>query len=420
MQSVVRSPILAVISQHVEDAAALRSTRTHLVFAPHVKLLHLGRLDERLAAHLDGVAVAGDFGTQLAAAALESPGTGQVFVATVGAIQSGQADGLEKLFSLVEALPDAQDGLASAFGWLSAQSLKGTVGELLHSAAPFRKRLGIAACALHNVDPGAALNAEISSPDAPLRARALRCAGELGRRDLLPACVDHLRDEDAACTFWASWSAALLGDRGQVIESLSPRSVPASPHRERALQLVLKILDHDGVHALLKALAKDPANQRALLQGTGLAGDPHYVPWLIKQMDDPKITRLAGESFSMITGLDLAYLDLDRKPPENFEAGPNDDPADRDIAMDPDDGLPWPDPERVQGWWSANQARFVVGTRYFMGEPLSRDLCVRVLKEGFQRQRIAAAEYLCLLQPGTLLFNTAAPAWRQQRLLSRL
>ena len=40
-----------------------------------------------------------------------------------------------------------------------------------------------------------------------------------------------------------------------------------------------------------------------------------------------------------------------------------------------------------------------------------------MLREGFQRQRSAAALYLCLLQPGTPLFNTAAPAWRQQRLL---
>ena len=193
---------------------------------------------------------------------------------------------------------------------------------------------------------------------------------------------------------------------------------PAS--EARALQLVLKILDSGGTHAVLKALAKDPANQRALLQGAGSADDQHYIPWLIEQMDDPKLNRLAGESFSMITGLDLAHLDLDRKPPENFEAGPNDDPADPDVAMDPADGLPWPDAERAQRWWSANQARFVASTRYFMGETVSRDLCVRVLKEGFQRQRIAAAEYLCLLQPGTPLFNTAAPAWRQQRWLSKL
>ena len=52
-----------------------------------------------------------------------------------------------------------------------------------------------------------------------------------------------------------------------------------------------------------------------LIQGAGIAGDPSYVPWLIKQMKDLKLTRLAGESFSLITGLDLAYLDLERRPP---------------------------------------------------------------------------------------------------------
>ena len=30
--------------------------------------------------------------------------------------------------------------------------------------------------------------------------------------------------------------------------------------------------------------------------------------------------------------------------------------------------------------------------------------------EGYQRRRIAAVEYLCLLNPGTPLFNTSAPA----------
>ena len=131
MQTVTRPPIPTVVFQHVEDAAALRSTRSHLVSAPHVKLLHLGRLDERLAAHLDGVAVAGDFGAQLAERALESPGTDAVFVATFATIQAGQAAGLDKLLSLIEALPDAQKGLISAFGWASPETLKGTGAALI-------------------------------------------------------------------------------------------------------------------------------------------------------------------------------------------------------------------------------------------------------------------------------------------------
>ena len=137
-------------------------------------------------------------------------------------------------------------------------------------------------------------------------------------------------------------------------------------------------------------------------------------------MDDLKLTRLAGESFSFITGLDLAYLDLERKPPENFESGPNDDPNDDNVEMDADDGLPWPDPIKIQKWWDANKLKFQNGSRYFMGQPVTVEHCKQVLKDGYQRQRIAAAQYLCLLQPGTVLFPTSAPAWRQKRLLERL
>ena len=45
--------------------------------------------------------------------------------------------------------------------------------------------------------------------------------------------------------------------------------------------------------------------------------------------------------------------------------------------------------------------------------------CLQVLATGYQRQRLAAAEHLSLLTPGTPLFNVAAPAWRQQRLLAK-
>jgi uncharacterized protein (TIGR02270 family) len=157
-----------------------------------------------------------------------------------------------------------------------------------------------------------------------------------------------------------------------------------------------------------------------LIQGAGIAGDPHYVPWLIKQIGNPKLARLAGESLSFITGLDLAHVDLEGSAPEGGEAGPTESPEDENVAMDPDDGLPWPDPVKIQRWWDPNAHRFQPGVRYFMGEPVNIENCKRVLHEGYQRQRIAAALYLSLLRPGTPLFNTSAPAWRQQRLLATM
>ena len=67
-----------------------------------------------------------------------------------------------------------------------------------------------------------------------------------------------------------------------------------------------------------------------------------------------------------------------------------------------------------------NGSRFQKGIRSFMGAPVTRDHCIDVLKNGYQRQRILAAHYLCLLEPGTPLFNTSAPAWRQERLLAKM
>jgi uncharacterized protein (TIGR02270 family) len=184
--------------------------------------------------------------------------------------------------------------------------------------------------------------------------------------------------------------------------------------------LVLKVVTPKRAKALLASLAKDPALIRTVIRGVAMAGDPHYVPWLIVQMEDLKLARLAGEAFSFITGLDLAYLDLECKPPEGVEIGPNDDPDDANVAMVEDDGLPWPDVAKVTGWWQANGMRFDAGHRYFIGAVPTPATCLEVLKAGFQRQRIAAAEYLCLFSPGTPLFNTAAPSWRQQRLLARM
>jgi uncharacterized protein (TIGR02270 family) len=137
-------------------------------------------------------------------------------------------------------------------------------------------------------------------------------------------------------------------------------------------------------------------------------------------MADPKTARVAGEAFTLITGVDLSIAQLDGDPPERFESAPNDDPDDSDVEMDADEGLPWPDVNKVQAWWDANGHKFQPGTRYFMGAPVTRQHCIDVLKRGYQRQRILAAHYLCLLEPGTPLFNTSAPAWRQQRLLAQM
>ena len=407
-----------VVQEHAIETASLWDSRDRLLHAPDVRLEGIGRTDKRIEAHLDGLAVAGADETATSELLAQDPGCGEVFAATAVALSANRTQLLDRALALVSDTPKLRRGLLSAFGWTSAQRLRGVVAELLYAGNGLRRLAGLTACAIHRVDPG--VTPRLQDPDANLRARALRAAGELGLRHLVSLCARSMSDDDTHCKFWAAWSAVLLGDREEALDELKALSLEEGPDAGRACSLALHASDVGQGHSLLQTIASDPARKRQLIRGTGHVGDPRYVPMLIGYMEDDKFARLAGEAFSMITGLDLSLPPLYRPQPEDFDSGPTEDPEDENVDMDEDDGLPWPDRERAQRWWSANQARFVAGIRYFMGEPVSRELCIRVLKEGFQRQRIAAAEYLCLLQPGVMLFNTAAPAWRQQRWLSKL
>ena len=240
--------------------------------------------------------------------------------------------------------------------------------------------------------------------------------GELGRKDLPAEAASLLVAEDDDLRFWAAWSASLLGDPRGFGPLWKFIGTSGWPRKADALSVLLRALPPAQAQDWLKALGRDSTQRRAAIAGVGIYGDPAYVPWLIQQMADPKLTRLAGEAFSMITGADLAYIDLDRRPPEGIETGPTDDPADPDVAMDLDTWLPWPDPERVAKWWAAQKSSYAPGTRYLLGKAITPESLADGLRNGRQRQRQAAALELAI-RTGRMLFETRARGDKQQRLL---
>jgi uncharacterized protein (TIGR02270 family) len=409
----------SVVLQFADEATALHMIRSALVSAP-VRLPHLGRFDDRLAANIDGLSVSSELSIDILNRSLENTTASAVFTFLVLAIDKNYSAILERLLLIVATKNESIPALLSAFGWVTAANLRGITTRLFASSPPLYRLVGLAACGMHYADPGLELAHALMDTDATLRARSFKVVGQLGATAYLAVCTDALQDEDPECAYQAARASALLGDRGASVSALRRIALAPGPRRSQALGLLLKLQPTADAQNTLKTLSQDPACVRLLIQGIGSAGDPHYVPWLIQQMQDLKLSRLAGESFSLITGLDLAYLDLERKPPEGVDFGPNDDPNDDNVAMDEDDGLPWPDVEKISAWWQAHGHRFAPGARYFMGEPPSPAHCLNVLKNGFQRQRMAAAVYLCLMKPGTPLFNCAAPAWRQQRLLAKM
>ena len=65
-----------------------------------------------------------------------------------------------------------------------------------------------------------------------------------------------------------------------------------------------------------------------------------------------------------------------------------------------------------------NKNKFHAGTRYLCGEQISVDHCMEILKNGFQRQRSAAALELAIRVSDQPLFEVRASGKYQQRLLA--
>src|SRR4051794_34520751 len=180
MVDVDSGSIPAVVDLHVEEACGLYTRRAHLTHAPLVSLQSLRRSDERLRAHLDGIAIAGELKQPALERGLAGGAAGATFTAAGCAVQDHDERVLERVFLEAAGAPDSAHEAVSALGWVSSANLKGLGVALLDSNDPVQRDAGFAACAMHRVDPRILSARRLDDPVHAVRARALRTAGELG------------------------------------------------------------------------------------------------------------------------------------------------------------------------------------------------------------------------------------------------
>ena len=409
--------VLEVVTQHAEEASFLWLLRHAAIARPHYSLADLSKLDNRVEAHLDGLRIAGENGWDVVQESLSFDEGCDLFVAASLAFESGKKNWIDFVLGLAAKKPEVVSGAVSALGWLPYAQAQPHIAVLLSSDLPIFRTIGLVASAIHRVDPGVILNEAIADSDSFLRARALRAVGELGRVDLLPKMRGGLTDPDQNARFAAAWSVTLLSPNVDSLAVLRTIAESPGPFSTKALQTAIRRMDLAAAKAWQAWFSRRKDGLRMGIAAAGAIGEPELIPWLIEQMKVEALARVAGESFTMITGIDLAYDDLEKNAPEGFEAGPTDNPKDEDVAMDPDEYLPWPDPGLIQKWWTNNQSRFQKGARYLLGKPMNIEWLQQVLRVGRQRQRAAAALELAIRQPGQPLFEVRAPAFRQQAVL---
>lgn len=417
----MNSTITGILRQFAEEAAFLWFLRGNIVHAPLYSLNDLERFDERLEAQVDGLSVTGDGGWEICRSGLAGGVAEEVFAPAVLAFVSGDNDRINEVLDAVGENRGKARAVISALGWLPIEHATPHIRRFLGESAPFHRYLGIAASVIHRHDPGQDLNKAVTDSFSLLVARGLRAYGELGQSSELNGLRLHeyLTDHDDEIRFSAAWSAALVGN-AKAIEVLKGFVTPISPYAENALQISVRILRPAAALAWQRDLAQSPETIRLATIGAGAAGDPVLVPWLIERMKTPELARVAGEAFTMITGVDIELDGLNGTRPKGFNGSPTDDPKDHNVAMDADDDLPWPNADLISQWWETNKGSFPGGIRHLLGKPIATGSLRQILGSGLQRQRAAAAVELALMNPGRPLFDVRAPAFRQRKQVAAL
>lgn len=406
-----------VIEEHAEEAAFLWQQREMAVRAPDFDLSDIMEWDERVEAHLDGLRIAGPAGWEIGKEiGWDLPG--EYFTAMAQAIDQGKPEWMKEVMDAAEGDTDATRGVIAALGWADAKQLQGLVKKLLATRNPFGRQLGIAACAVHRVNPGEALADALASDHVGERARALKAVGELGLQNLVKTAEGHIEDENDEVRFCAAWSASLLGSE-PARRILSLFAAADGPRRRHALELTVRLMPPDAAKDWLRQQLRGKDQLRWALLGAGLQGDPFYLEPLFNQFGNEEVARVAGEAFELITGLNIFEHSLEvlveAEAVEELPDEPEelDEEADDTEELGEDEGLVVPDPEKMRPWLDEHGSRFPAGERYFVGEPLTPEHCAAVLRVGRQRQRRVAALECALAQPGSPLFETRAPGRRQ-------
>jgi len=405
----IQSAYTEVYEQYVTDASFLWVLRSIVVEQPHYNAGDILELENRIEAQLNGLMTSLDISRDLCEAALELEEPGEVFTAAVVAFKSHDVQRIQKSVQAGLTNDQTEKGLISALGWIPQRISTSWIQQFFSSKDLNHKYLALAACSVRREDPKDNLNKIFGREDclanSKLHARALRLVGELRRQDCMPAIKNAQQSEEEAVAFWANWSAILLGDHAS-IQKLKPHMQKPGPYQDLVIQQAFRILPVEQAREWISDMSGDEQQQRAVIKALGVLGDPHAVNWLINKMQDPKLAKLAAESFAAITGVNFEKHQLSIDAPENHDAIPDDDAEDDNVDLDEDENLPYPNVEKITAVWRNHGQNFIVGRRYFMGRPITSDFLKDKLVNGMQRQRHSAAMELALNEHDVKLPNT--------------
>ncbi|TPJ40067.1 hypothetical protein [Mesorhizobium sp. B2-6-5] len=334
--------IAAIVDQHAGDAAFLWLRRRREIDGPILDETDIGRIDQRLEANIEGLMAAGKAGWEAAQAKFaDYAEPGELFVIGILALRWGDADLIEIAIDAAAKLgKPGLSSLSAAIARTPPENLRPLVAKWLDTRDALQRCLGLSALWHHRVDPGARLSDLASHSDARVRSRAVRLAGAIKRRDLLPSVLAGLDGETPEERLTAALAACLLGETRSAHPAIDKIVLTETDQAEAAIEIRLLTTPPKAAKVWLQTRLGQPLLRVAATASIGLLGDPSVMPWLIEKMREPELVFAAGLAMRDLIDVDFNDTDL-------FTI----DPADLGKAFESLNDSPLPVADRVAAWW---------------------------------------------------------------------
>ncbi|TAK06630.1 MAG: TIGR02270 family protein [Candidatus Manganitrophaceae bacterium] len=405
-----------ILEEHLEEADFLFHQRENALSDRVYDLNGLAELEERLLAHLDGLVIGGKEAWALLEPKLVGEEAGEVFAAAFVALASGdpaRIDLVQKTFA--EAEGPVLDGIRHALRHTSFLEIEKIARPHLNSDKGAVRAAAIDVMSFRRVSlESKLLQAALTAKDPLVVAAAATAVGRLRAADLKYE-LDAALESDAPPVRLEAIRAGLLLKREQALDRCRKR---VAERREEAGEAIflLGLSGHTEDGSLLVKTLGEAALARNAIPSLGLLGRAAAMEPLIQCAADPKLARLAGEAIRTLTGVDLEKEKLVTPP----EAKAKTEDEEDELEADPDEGLPVPDREKLEGWWRKNASRFDPKGRYRKGRPYGAPSLIDILRTGALPERHPAALELAMIDPSRPVLETRSFAIRQRKEMAGL
>ena len=345
---------LDLLEEHVDEACFLFGQRQNALRSLVLTQGYLEGVDERLAAHLDALVVAGDAGWDHCRPLLDGLDAEAGFVSAMVALHGDEARAREVERALSEA-DSLRPGPAWALCLAEGEAVDALSRRLLDSPNTPARAAGLQALCFRRCDPGPALEGALAAEAPELRRAALEGVRCLRARPHTSRVEALASSPDGACREAAL--DALLVLEPQLARRIAIAELQAGGLAGPAAARVLGLAGQESDVTILAsaARAQEPVLARAALLALGSLGYAAAVPVLLAALEDAPTVRRSGCALLRLLGPGAVW------EPAAGAVGPEETPP------EVDDDLPlWSAPP-LRAWWEAHRAGLRGGERHRAG-----------------------------------------------------